>query len=78
MTQRIGDLVEQFCQYQGKQRGRAERGVRTYRWILEHFLAFVQEREHRLPRVPDLNVPMIQAWMDDMGGLLSREMGKTI
>ena len=68
MTQRVGGLVEQFCQYRWKQRGRAERGVRTYRWILEHFLAFVQEREHRLPRVLDLSVPMIQAWMDDMAG----------
>ena len=29
MTQRLVDLVEQFCQYQRKQRGKTDRGVST-------------------------------------------------
>lgn len=66
MTQRLVDLVEQFCQYQLKQRGKAVRGVKAYRWTLAHFLKFVHAKEGRLARVTDLGVPMIQAWMDDM------------
>lgn len=69
MTQRLVELVEQFCQYQLKQRGKALRGVMTYRWTLEHFCKFVQARERRLARITDLTVVMIQAWMDDMAGL---------
>jgi hypothetical protein len=38
MTQPLVELVEQFCNYQRKQRGRSDGGVRTYRWILEQFL----------------------------------------
>ena len=54
MTQRLADLVEQFCQYQQKQRGKAEGGVKTYRWMLEQFLRFVRARQDRLARVEDL------------------------
>ncbi len=68
MTQRLVELVEQFCQYQLRQRGKAARGVQTYRWTLEHFCKFVQAQEHRLARITDLSVSMIQAWMDDMAG----------
>jgi integrase/recombinase XerC len=66
MAQQLTELVEQFCNYQLKQRGKTERGVRTYRWNLEQFLVFVRNREGRLARMTDLNRSMIQAWMDDM------------
>ena len=65
MTELV-ELVEQFCAFQEKQRGRTERGVRTYRWNLEQFLLFVRRREGRLARVSDLTPVTIQAWMDDM------------
>ena len=32
MAQQLVDLVEQFCHFQRKQRGKTEGGVRTYRW----------------------------------------------
>jgi integrase/recombinase XerC len=66
MAQQLVDLVEQFCHFQRKQRGKTEGGVRTYRWILEQFLIFIRHRQGRLARVTDLTAPMIQAWMDDM------------
>ncbi len=68
MAQHLTDLVEQFCNFQRKQRGRTEGGVRTYRWILEQFLIFVRNRHGRLARVTDLTPTMIQVWMDDMAG----------
>jgi site-specific recombinase XerD len=68
MTQQLTDLVEQFCTFQRKQRGKTEGGVRTYRWILEQFLIFIRNRYGRLGRVNDLTPPVIQAWMDDMAG----------
>jgi len=66
MAQQLTELVEQFCNFQRKQRGKTEGGVRTYRWILEQFLIFVRNRHGRLARVTDLTSLMIQAWMDDM------------
>ncbi len=66
MAQQLTDLVEQFCHFQRKQRGKTEGGVRTYRWILEQFLIFVRARHGRLARVADLTPAMVQAWMDDM------------
>ena len=66
MAQQLVDLMEQFCHFQRKQRGKTEGGVRTYRWILEQFLIFIRHRHGRLARVTDLTAPMIQAWMDDM------------
>ena len=66
MAQQLTDLVEQFCNFQRKQRGKTEGGVRTYRWILEQFLIFVRQRYGRLARVTDLTPAVIQAWMDDM------------
>ena len=66
MAQQLIELVEQFCTYQRKQRGRTEGGVKTYRWNLEQFLAFVKTREGRLARVADLTTPTIQAWLDEM------------
>ncbi len=68
MTQRLVELVEQFCHYQRKQRGKTEGGVRTYRWNLEQYLAFVRASDGRLARIQDLVEPKIQAWMDDMAG----------
>ena len=38
MTQPLTELVEQFCNFQRKQRGKTEGGVRAYRWNLEQFL----------------------------------------
>ena len=68
MAQQLTDLVEQFCNFQRKQRGKTEGGVRTYRWILEQFLIFVRNRYGRLARLTDLTPQTIQAWMDDMAG----------
>ena len=68
MAQQLTDLVEQFCNFQHKQRGKTEAGVRTYRWNLEQFLVFVRNRHGRLARVTDLTSSVIQAWMDDMAG----------
>ena len=66
MTQPLTDLVEQFCNFQRKQRGKTEGGVRTYRWNLEQFLVFIRNRDGRLARVTDLAASTAQAWMDDM------------
>jgi len=68
MAQQLTDLVEQFCNFQRKQRGKTEGGVKAYRWNLEQFLVFVRNRHGRLARVTDLTPPVIQAWMDDMAG----------
>jgi integrase/recombinase XerC len=68
MAQQLTDLVEQFCNFQRKQRGKTEGGVKTYRWNLEQFLVFVRNRYGRLARIADLSPSAIQAWMDDMAG----------
>lgn len=68
MAQQLVELVEQFCNFRRKQRGKTEGGVRTYRWNLEQFLTFVRNRSGRLARVNDLTPSMIQSWMDDMAG----------
>ncbi|HSQ91964.1 MAG TPA: hypothetical protein VLM19_07310 [Nitrospiraceae bacterium] len=65
MTQQLVDLVEQFCQYQLKQRGKTEGGVQSYRWVLELFLMLVRSRCGRLPRATDLTLSSMQIWMDD-------------
>jgi len=67
MTQPLIDLVEQFCIFQRKQRGKSERGVKTYRWVLEQFLVFVKTQKGRMARVRDVSAETIRAWMDDMG-----------
>lgn len=64
--QPLVELVEQFCVYQRKQRGKTEGGVKTYRWNLEQFLQFMRQREGRLARVGDVTAATIQAWMDGM------------
>jgi integrase/recombinase XerC len=66
MAQQLPELVEQFCNFQRKQRGKTEGGARTYRWILEQLLVFIRNRAGRLARVKDLDAPTIQAWMDEM------------
>jgi integrase/recombinase XerC len=66
MTRPLMELVEQFCQYQLKQRGRTEGGVQTARWSLEQFLLFVRDRSGKIARLLDLNRATIQEWMDDM------------
>ena len=66
MTRPLAELVEQFCQYQLKQRGRTEGGVQTARWSLEQFLLFVRDRSGKIARLLDLNRATIQEWMDDM------------
>ena len=66
MAQPLTDLVEQFCNFQRKQRGKTEGGVKTYRWNLEQFLVFVRNRDGRLARVTDLTSSTVQAWMDNM------------
>jgi integrase/recombinase XerC len=66
MAQPLTDLIEQFCNFQRKQRGKTEGGVRAYRWNLEQFLVFIRNRDGRLARVTDLTASAVQAWMDDM------------
>ena len=66
MAQQLIGLVEQFCIYQRKQRGRTEGGVKIYRWNLEQFLGSVKAREGRLARIADLTTPTVQAWLDEM------------
>jgi site-specific recombinase XerC len=68
MAQQLTELVGQFCNFQRKQRGKTEGGVKTYRWMLEQFLIFVRNSEGRLARVSDLTASTIQCWMDDMAG----------
>jgi integrase/recombinase XerC len=68
VTQPLTDLVDQFCAYLRKQRGRTNAGVQTYRWNLDQFLTFVRARAGRLARMGDLTRPTIQAWLDDMAG----------
>jgi integrase/recombinase XerC len=66
MTRPLVELVEQFCQYQLKQRGRTEGGVQTARWSLEQFLLFVRDRSAKIATLLDLDRATIQEWMDDM------------
>jgi len=66
MTRPLVELVEQFCQYQLKQRGKTEGGVQAYRWVLEQFLVFGRGRFGRVARLSDLSKPVIQDWMDEM------------
>src|SRR5215510_5309042 len=68
MTQPLTELVEQFCNFQRKQRGKTEGGVRAYRWNLEQFLVFIRNSQGRLARVTDLTPATVQTWMDDMAG----------
>lgn len=66
MTRPLVELVEQFCQYQFKQRGKTEGGVQTARWNLEQFLIFVRNRYGKIAKLSDLARTIIQEWMDDM------------
>lgn len=66
MTRPLVELVEQFCQYQLKQRGKTEGGVQTYRWNLDQFLVFGRARFGRVARVSDLTKALIQDWMAEM------------
>jgi integrase/recombinase XerC len=66
MAQYLVEIIEQFCAFQRKQRGKTEGGVKAYRWNLEQFLIFVRHRQGRLARVSDLTASTIQAWMNDM------------
>jgi len=68
MTQQLVELVEQFSNFQRKQRGKSGRGVRTYRWVLEQFQRFCKQHRGRIARVADLTPDTIQAWMDEMAG----------
>src|SRR5207248_4532554 len=66
MSPPLHPLVEEFCIYQRKLRGKTERGVRAYRWTLEQFLKFVRAESARLPAIEDLTPAMIRAWMAHM------------
>jgi site-specific recombinase XerD len=65
-SSRLAELVERFCDYQQRQRGKTPGGVQTYRWNLQQFLLFVKALTGRPARQPDLNPLTIQGWMDDM------------
>ncbi len=67
MAQPLSDLVEQFCIFQRKQRGKTEGGVTTYRWNLRQYLEFVRGRRGRPAGLGDLEPVTIQIWMDSMG-----------
>ena len=66
MAQPLIDLVEAFCIFQRKQRGKTEGGVKTYRWNLSQYLEFVRGRRGRPACLGDLEPATIQAWMDSM------------
>src|SRR5713101_3374931 len=66
MAQQLLELVEQFCNFQRKQRGKTHGGVKTYRWNLEQFLTFVRKGEGRAAQVRDVDAARVQAWMDAM------------
>ena len=66
MSPPLQQLVEEFCNYQRKPRGKTEGGVRAYRWTLEQFLKFVRAEVRRTPAVEDLTPAMIRAWMAHM------------
>lgn len=66
MTETLAELVERFCQFQLKQRGKTERGVDAYRWVLGQFLLYLRARSGRAPRLSDLTRATAQGWMDDM------------
>jgi integrase/recombinase XerC len=66
MAQQLLELVEQFCGFQRKQRGKTERGVETYRWNLEQFLTFTRKHIGRPAQLGDLEAAHLQAWMDAM------------
>jgi integrase/recombinase XerC len=66
MAQPLNDLVEQFCIFQRKQRGKTEGGVKTYRWNLSQYLEFVGGLRGRRACVGDVEPSTIQAWMDSM------------
>jgi integrase/recombinase XerC len=66
MAQPLIDLVELFCIFQRRQRGKTQGGVRTYRWNLSQYLEFVRGRRGRLACLGDLEPATIQAWMDSM------------
>ncbi len=66
MTRPLVELMEQFCQYQLKQRGKTEGRVQAYRWNLEQFLVFVRAHRGRVARPSDLTRAILQEWMDDM------------
>jgi integrase/recombinase XerC len=66
MAQPLTDLVEQFCTFQRKQRGKTEGGVKTYRWNLMQFLEAVRGRRGRPACLGDLEPAVIQVWMDSM------------
>ncbi len=66
MAQPLIDLVEQFCIFQRKQRGKTEGGVKTYQWNLSQFLEFVRGRRGRPACLGDMEPATIQAWMDSM------------
>ncbi len=40
--------------------------MKTYRWNIEQFLAFLKARDGQLARMADLTTPTIQAWLDEM------------
>jgi site-specific recombinase XerD len=62
----LHELVEEFCNYQRKLRGRMEGGVGTYRWNLTQFLKFVRTFAGRVATVNDLTSDTLQAWMIEM------------
>jgi integrase/recombinase XerC len=68
LLESFGSRGRAILNFQRKQRGKTEGGVRTYRWNLEQLLTFVRNRLGRLARVTDLTPQAIQEWMDDMAG----------
>jgi len=66
MTRPLVGLVQQFCQYEFKQRGKTKEGVQTARWSLKRFLLFVRDRSGKIARLSDLTGASILERMDDM------------
>ncbi len=66
MSPPLHPLVDEFCTYQRKLRGKTEGGVKAYRWTLEQFQKFMRTLTGRPPVVDALTPAHINAWMTEM------------
>ena len=66
MHRPLDDLVEEFCSYLHKLRGKTEGGVRAYRWTLGQLLKFLRSVTGRPPAIGDLTPATLRAWMAHM------------
>ncbi len=66
MSPPLHQLVDEFCTYQRKLRGKTEGGVSAYRWTLGQLLKFLRRLTGQLPVVDDLIATHLGTWMTEM------------